>query len=284
MTRNLLYILSFVLLLTTACSKYQKSLKNPDVNKKLEMAMFYYNKKDYYRASTLFEQLQDNFNGTAMAEKVIYYSAYCNYGLQNYILAGYQFKSYFENFPSGTFSEESLYMTAYCQFLESQSYYLDPTDTQKGIEAIKLFVSVYPDSKYIPECNIQLDKLRGKLSYKAYKNAKLYYDIKEYKSAIVALPNVVNEYPETPFKEELDYLTVKSHYLLAKGSIETKQEERYKNFQVAYSDYMSQYPDTNSKYYNDLKGLSYKTEIALKKIEKKKEHDMHEQLTNVNNN
>lgn len=248
------------------------------------MAMYYYNKKDYYRASTLFEQLQDNFNGTAMAEKVIYYSAYCNYGLQNYILAGYQFKSYFENFPSGTYAEESLYMTAYCQFLESQSYYLDPTDTQKGIEAIKLFVSVYPDSKYIPECNIQLDKLRGKLSYKAYKNAKLYYDIREYKSAIVALPNVVNEFPETPYKEELDYLTVKSHYLLAKGSIETKQEERYRNFLAAYSDYLSQYPDTNSKYYNDLKGLSFKTEIALKKIERKKEQERQDQLTNLNNN
>jgi outer membrane protein assembly factor BamD len=121
------------MLLGSACSNYQKTLKNPDVNKKLDMAMAYYNKKDYYRASTLFEQLQDNFNGTAMAEKVIYYSAYCNYGLQNYLLAGYQFKSYFESFPSGEFAEESLYMTAYCQYLESQSYYLDPTDTQKGL-------------------------------------------------------------------------------------------------------------------------------------------------------
>lgn len=270
MTRNLLYILSFVLLLTTSCSKYQKMLKNPDANKKLEMAMYYYNKKDYYRASTLFEQLQDNFNGTAMAEKVIYYSAYCNYGLQNYMLAGYQFKSYFENFPTGTYSEESLYMTAYCQFLESQSYYLDPTDTRKGIEAIKLFVSVYPDSKYISECNTLLDKLRAKLSFKAYKNAKLYYDIEAYKSAIVALPNVVNEFPETPYKEELDYLTVKSHYLLAKGSREDKQEERYKNFINAYNEYLTQYPDTNSRYYNDLKNLYYKTDAALKKIERKK--------------
>jgi outer membrane protein assembly factor BamD len=284
MTRNLLYILSFVLLLTTGCSKYQKMLKNPDPNKKLEMAMFYYNKKDYYRASTLFEQLQDNFNGTAMAEKVIYYSAYCNYGLQNYILAGYQFKSYFENFPSGTFSEEALYMSAYCQFLESQSYYLDPTDTQKGIESIKLFVSVYPDSKYIPECNTLLDKLRAKLSYKAYRNAKLYYDIKEYKSAIVALPNVVNEFPETPYKEELDYLTVKSHYLLAKGSIETKQEERYKTFMAEYNDYISQYPDLSSKYYNDLKTLYYKAEGALKKIQRKRARDMDESLVNRNNN
>ena len=280
MTKRLLYILSFVLVLTTACSKYQKTLKNPDPNKKLEMAMYYYNKKDYYRASNLFEQLQDNFNGTEMAEKVIYYSAYCNYGLQNYLLAGYQFKSYYESFPTGLYSEESLYMTAYCQYLESQSYYLDPTDTQKGIESIKLFVTVYPDSKYIPECNVLLDKLRGKLSFKSYKNAKLYYNIRQYKSAIVALPNVVKDFPETPYKEEIDYLTVKSHYLLAKGSIETKQEERYNTFLTAFSEYMNEYPDTTNKYYNDLKVLTVKATIALKKIAQEKTKEKQQEANN----
>ncbi|MCU0441605.1 MAG: outer membrane protein assembly factor BamD [Bacteroidia bacterium] len=265
-----LFLLSIALLFT-GCSKYQKTLKNPDVNKKLEMAMAYYNKKDYYRASTLFEQLQDNFNGTAMAEKVIYYSAYCNYGLRNYLLAGFQFKSYFENFPSGEFAEESLYMTAYCAYLESQDYFLDPTDTRKGIEAVKLFVSVYPDSKYVAECNVLLDKLRAKLAFKAYKSAKLYYDIREYKSAIVAMPNVVREFPEIAQKEELDYLTVKSHFYLAEGSIETKKVERYQNTLTAYADFTAEYPE--SKYLNELRNIVAKTNTALQKIEKQKERE-----------
>jgi outer membrane protein assembly factor BamD len=279
MNKYKILLISLVLVLGSACSKYQKTLKNPDVNKKLDMAMAYYKKKDYYRASTLFEQLQDNFNGTAMAEKVIYYSAYCNYGLQNYLLAGFQFKSYFENFPTGEFAEDALYMTAYCQYLESQSYYLDPTDTNKGIEAIKLFVSVYPDSKYVPECNILLDKLRGKLSLKAYKNAKLYYNIGEYKSAIVALPNVIKDYPETPYKEELDYLTTKSYFLLAKGSIESKQEERYKEYFTAFDNFKDEYPD--SKYINELTSLKFKTESALKKLEHKDLDKEKESLFNI---
>ncbi len=259
---------SVILFLSASCSKYQKVLKNPDVNKKLELAQYYYNKKDYYRASVLFEQLQDNFNGTAMAEKVMYYSAYCNFGLRNYPLAGYQFKSYYENFPTGQWAEESFYMYAYSQYLESQSFYLDQTDTYKAIEAIKLFVSVYPDSKYVAECNTLLDKLRDKLALKAYKGAKLYFDIGEYKSSIVTLQNVLKDFPEIAQREEIEFLTLKSYYLLADKSIETKQEQRYKDAVEFYNYFASEYKD--SKYMNEARTLYTKCNNALKKIEKEK--------------
>jgi outer membrane protein assembly factor BamD len=263
-------IVCTALVLTVSCqNKYQKALKSNDPAKKLELAQYYYNKKDYYRASSLFEQLQDSYAGTTMAEKVMYYSAYCNYGLQNYALAGYQFKTYFENFPTGQWSEESLYMTAYCQFLESQAYYLDQTDTYKGLEALKLFISVYPESKYISECNVLMDKLRDKLSLKAYKNAKLYYNIQAYKSAIVALQNAIREFPEMDQREELDYLTVKSHYLLADNSIEAKKEERFQDAINAYNEFSTQYPE--SRYLNELRKYLTKSEAALRKIRNKKE-------------
>ncbi len=263
---KIVYILMVFILVS--CSKYQKTLKNPDPNKKLELAQSYYNKKDYYRASVLFEQLQDNFSGTAMAEKVMYYSAYCNFGLRNFPLAGYQFKAYFENFPTGQWAEESLYMHAYCQFLESQSFYLDQTDTYKATEALKLFVNVYPDSKYVNECNILLDKLRAKLSQKAYKNAKLYFDIGEYKSSIVTLQNVLKDFPEIAQREELEYLTLKSYYLLASKSIENKQEARYREAVDFYNYFIQEYRD--SKYIAEANEVYQKCLVGLKKIEKER--------------
>jgi len=258
-------VIFFISIFVFSCSKntYQKTLKNTDPAKKLELAQYYYNKKDYYRASTLFEQLQDAYSGTSTAEKVTYYSAYCNYGLQNNLLAGYQFKTYYENFPTGQWAEECLYMYSHCLFLESQVWYLDPTDTYKAIEAIKLFVSVYSNSKYIPECNIEMDKLRGKLAYKAYKNAKLYYLTREYKSAIVALQNVIKDFPEIQQKEELDYLTVKSYYLLFENSIDKKKEDRYNEAVLSFQQFKTEYPD--SKYLPELKKLSYKSEVLINK-------------------
>lgn len=265
MKATLTILIALVVLLTGSCSNYQKILKNPDLNKKYELAQYYYNKKDYYRAVTLFEQLQDNFNGTAMAEKVLYYSAYCNYALKNFPLAGFQFKAYFENYPTGQWAEESLYMTSYCMYLESQPAYLDQTDTHKAIESINMFVTVYPDSKYVAECNTLLDKLRSKLSQKAYREARLYYDIEEYKSAIVALQNVVRDYPEIAQKEELDYLTVKSHYLLAQNSIEEKKSERYQTAIQVATVFCEENPD--SKFVQEVKGFVSKSENALKNLE-----------------
>jgi outer membrane protein assembly factor BamD len=268
--KRILVILFISFFITNCSNKYQKTLKNPDVNKKLELAQYYYNKKDFYRASTLFEQLQDSYNGTAMSEKVMYYSAYCNYGLQNHILAGYQFKTYYESFPTGQWSEECLYMYAYCQFLESQHYYLDQTDTYKGLESLKLFISVYPDSKYVAECNILMDKLRAKLAFKSYKNAKMYYNIGAYTSAIISLQNVIKDFPEIPQKEELDYLTVKSYYLLAHNSIDDKKDKRYQDAFASLQNYTSEYPQ--SKYLNELKKLHYKSEALYKKYVAKMAH------------
>ena len=85
----ILLVLSF-LLVGTAC-KYQKILKSTDLNLKYEMAVKYYEKKDYSRAFPLFEELLNLYKGTAKAQDIYYYYAMCNYGLDDYALASYHF-------------------------------------------------------------------------------------------------------------------------------------------------------------------------------------------------
>ncbi len=258
-----------LLFLSGCANKYQKALKSPDIRLKLEMADSYYKKKDFVRAGNLYEQIEDAFSGTPTAEKVLYNSAQCNFGLKMYALAGFQFKTYFEDYPSGEFAEEALYMNAYCAYLESQEPELDQTDTYKAIETFRIFINVYPESKYVSECNNFLDQLRAKLSYKAYRTAKLYYNLSEYKSAIVALKNVSRDFPELAQKEEVDFLIVKSHFLLASNSIPEKQKERYESTLKAYQEYSELYTE-GSKFSNDAKELEQKTILAIKKIETKK--------------
>ena len=67
------------LLLLASCSKYQKILKSTDLNLKFEKAVAYYEKDDFNRALPLLEELSTAFRGSAKAEEVNYYYAYCHY-------------------------------------------------------------------------------------------------------------------------------------------------------------------------------------------------------------
>lgn len=250
-------------------SKLQKALSSPDGKKKLEMAEYYYKKKDYYRAQLLYEQLEDLYSGTAMAERIMYYSAQCNFGMKNYTLASFQFKTYYETYPTGMFAEECLYLNAYCNYMESQSYELDQTDTYKALETLRIFISVYPESKFVPECNTLMDKLRAKLAYKAYRNARLYFDIGAYKSAIVSLKNVAREYPEISQREEVDFLVVKSAFLLAENSVPEKQLERFRETIEAYNQFADNYPES-SKYMMEARLLKLQAEKAIQHLENNK--------------
>jgi outer membrane protein assembly factor BamD len=263
-----LHIILVTLILSGCSNKYQKALKNPDNKVKLEMADAYFKKKDFVRAISLYEQIEEAYSATPFAEKILYNSAQCNFGLKMYALSGFQFKTYFENFPSGSNAEEALYLNAYCAYLESFDAELDQTDTYKAIETFRIFINVYPDSKYINECNTYLDELRAKLSFKAYRSAKLYFNMGEYKSAIVSLKNIARDYPEMVQKEEVDFLIVKSNFLLAQNSISEKQLERYKNTLNACEELSELYTE-GSKYMKEAKEIAIKSQLAIKKLENK---------------
>jgi outer membrane protein assembly factor BamD len=70
--RRVTLFLVYILVLTVAvsCSKFRRIEKNPDWRVKYEAGMGYYAKKDYYRASILFDQILPIIRGLPEAEKV----------------------------------------------------------------------------------------------------------------------------------------------------------------------------------------------------------------------
>ncbi len=204
--------ISFIILVSCllfSCSEYNKLLKSSDLDKKYEMALKYYDKGDYDRAVALLEELMPLYRGTAKAENILYYYAYSNYKLGDYILAGYHFKNFSRTYPNSARAEETAYMNAYCYSLNSPSYTLDQTDTREAIKEFQLFINQYPQSTRINECNVTVDRLRAKLEKKAYDISKQYYYINDYKAAIVSFANVVKDFPETKYREELSFLIIK---------------------------------------------------------------------------
>src|SRR5699024_6259711 len=166
-------------------------------------------------------------------------------------------------------------MTAYCYYLESPRSSLDQDNTRRAIDELQLFVNIYPESERADEASDLIQDLREKLEKKAFDNAKLYYDMGmpgDYKAAVIALENVLRQYPDTRFAEEIEYLIVKAQYLYADNSIPIRQEERFNEALDYYDMFAESY--ASSQYMKELNDLRSKSErkiaAVVKQIEESK--------------
>jgi len=229
--KQLLFVLSGALVLSVilaGCkSSFEKLKASNDNNKKYQEAIKYYNKRDYSKALELFDDLAQRYRGQTAAEDLFYYYAYTNYKLKDYTSARYQFKNFADTYGGSPRAEECRFMAAYCFYLDSPVYSLDQDNTTKAIDALQLFINLYPKSDRVAEASKLIQNLRDKLETKAFENAKLYLTIGDYQSAVIAFGNALRDFPDTKYAEEMDFLTIKAQYLYAKNSQEIHQQERY---------------------------------------------------------
>ncbi|RYX88768.1 outer membrane protein assembly factor BamD, partial [bacterium] len=222
--------------------------------------------RDYTKALILFEGLAQKYRGTAEAEELSYYYAFTLYRLKDYTTARYKFKEFADTYPASKNAEECRYMGAYCYYLDSPKSSLDQDNTYKAIDALQLFINLYPKSDRATQAAQYIANLRGKLETKAFDNAKLYYDlggysIDNYKSAVVALKNAQIEFPDIKYAEEMNLLIVKSQFMYAKNSYPFRQEERFKEAITYYDEFVEAYP--NSKYTKEANQLKEDSESGI---------------------
>jgi len=260
-------VLIFFMIAIAGCkSKYEKIRASNDTAKKYREAVRLYDKKDYSKALGLFDDLVTKYRGTAEAEDLSYYFAYTHYKLRDYTTARYHFKSFADTYASSAKAEECRFMAAYCFYLESPSFSLDQENTIKAIEALQLFINLYPKSERVTEASKLISNLRDKLENKSFANARLFLDIGDYKSAVIAFRNSAREFPDTKYAEEMEFLTIKAQALYAKASFEIKQEERYNEAILLYTEFAQNYPA--SKYLKEAEEIKKNSEKAIIDVRK----------------
>lgn len=237
-------LFSLILLLAISCGKFRKIEKSPDWRVKYEAGLNYYAKKDYYRASVLFEQILPIVRGLPEGEKVQFYLAYCQFYDKLYLLASEQFKTFYETYGRSTLAEEARYMYAFSLYESSPNANLDQTSSIDAMAAMQEFLNRYPSSKFRDKAVEIIVSTQEKLERKGFENARQYHKMRQYKAAIVALNNFKNNFPDSKFLEEAYFLVIDAEYALAQQSIISKQSERYKAVIEYYQEFLDKYPES----------------------------------------
>ena len=256
------------LVVLSSCSDYNRLLKSTDYTKKYDAAIKYYEAKEYSKSLALLEELVSVYRGTSKGEKIMYYYAYATYAMADYLLAGYHYNNFVKTFPASDKTEECAFMYAYCYYLESPRYSLDQSDTKNAIKELQFFINKYPESKRKEECNDLITRLRSKLERKYYEISKQYYFLDDYKAAVVSFQNVLKEFPDSKYREEMMYLIVKASYIYATKSMDTKKAERFKSTIDSYNKFVSYFP-TNNTYKKEIEGYASSAKVQLEKVQSK---------------
>jgi len=246
-------LIVLVLFLTlVSCGDYQKLLKSDDAELKYSKAVEYFDKGDFMRASTLFDAIASYFKGTERSETVLNYMAKSYMGQKDYFSASEYYKTYVKTYPKGKYVVEAKYMIGYCYYLDSPDARLDQTATINAIAALQEFIELFPESERVPDANKLLDEMTDKLAYKAYLNAKLYYNLgnymgNNYEASVIAAQNALKNYPSTIYRQELSMLILEAKYQQAVQSVEEKRMERYRNTIDEYYNFINEFPDSKTK-------------------------------------
>src|SRR5664279_2063203 len=258
-----LHIVLIILVLVSSCTGYEKLLKSRDYDLKKSKAKEFFEAGEYVKTTELLTQILPRFRATDEAEDLNWMNAQAYYGMKDYVMAGSYFKSFIDQFPFGKHAEEANYMAALCDYNISARPELDQENTKNAIERFNIFMNKFPNSTKIEDCKKRISDLEDKLVEKSYLNAKLYYDMKQYKAAIVALSNSLKEFASTKYREKMMFLKLNSLYLYAQNSLPVKQKERYQATLDDYYSFMEEFPkSTYSRDVNNIFPVSY-THLTL---------------------
>jgi outer membrane protein assembly factor BamD len=242
-----------IIVVAVGCSKFRRIQKSEDWRVRYEAGLNYYAKKDYYRASMLFEDILPIVRGLPEGEKVEFYLAYCQYYEKTYLLASNQFKTFYETYGRSQLAEEAHFMYAFSLYTAAPTSNLDQSEGIEAMDAMQVFLNKYPDSKFQERAVEVITVSHNKLEEKGFENARQYLKLRNYQAAIIAFDNFRKNFPDSKYLEEIAYLKVVSQYRLAERSFTDLQPKRFKIVVEYYQELVDSYPE--SKYIKEVEKM-----------------------------
>ena len=237
--------------LWNGCGRQNLSSKALTPADQFTAAKAVFDKKDYFKAKSLFTLLVLNNPAGETFERAQYYLAESDYGLKEYVEAISEYEKLIKSMPQSSFVDDAQYKIGICYYTLAPGYALDQDYTHKAIAQFQQFLEDFPNSDLRPEAEKRLSECRAKLAKKEFATGELYTKMGYYRAAIISFDSILEDYYDTPYADAALFLKGESH--LKMGEAESAD--------LAFRSLLVKYPDSpyRSKAEAKLKKLSAET-------------------------
>ncbi len=277
------YLLAVLLVLVLAsCTRITALQNSRDFEYKYEVAKSYMMEGKYGQASMLFAEVLAVMKGTANAEESLYLAAMSNFRNKDYDAASLYFRKYYQVYPKGQYVEYARYYCGLSLYNMTPDPRLDQQSTYEAIKEFQEFLDFYPYTSIKQSTQEMIYALQDKLVEKEYLSAKLYFDLgsytmncvyggSNYEACVVTARNALNDFPYAGAerREELSIMILRSKFLLAEQSVDSKRLIRYRDCIDEYYAFTNDFPE--SKYIAEAEKIFAKSQIYVEKNASKEE-------------
>jgi outer membrane assembly lipoprotein YfiO len=187
----------------------------------------HFEQRKYLDAMEGFKEVIYNHPGTRLAAEATFYLGECYFRTKDYQAAIDEYSRLLDDYPTSPFADDAQYMIAYGYFKQSPHYALDQKETgDKAKEATVRFFERFPESPLAPDVRQLQSKIDDKLARKEYEAGRIYFKMKNPKSARIYFNYVLEKYQNTVWAQKSrDYLARLDREYPADRKVETSGQE-----------------------------------------------------------
>ncbi len=251
-------LLSLFVVVLGSCSRITALQNSRDFEYKYEVAKQYLAEGKYGQAGLLFAEVLAAMKGTTNAEESLYLAGMSNFLHKDYDAASLYFRKYYQSYPKGQYVEYARYYCGLSLYNMTPDPRLDQQSTYEAISEFQQFLDLYPYTSIKYSTQEMIYSLQDKLVEKEYLSAKLYFDLgsysmncgiyggSNYEACVVTARNALNDYPyaSPERREALSVMILRSKYLLAEQSVDSKRVSRYRDCIDEYYGFINDYPES----------------------------------------
>lgn len=170
-----------------------------DADQVLEAADSYHARRKYFEAQELYKAFLQRYGGHERSDYAQFMLGESYFADGEFALAVVEYRILVTNYGYSEYVDDGFYKEALALHKQAPKPSLDQERNHEALEKLDRFIQVFSASPLVPEAQALVKEIHSTLAEKELTNAMFYVRHERYRSALVYLDKVIDNYPDNPY-------------------------------------------------------------------------------------